>query len=274
MLAWRSGQIPLLDGEEHEAPEPRIVEDLLHDHHAPKHPAEVEGDHRHRGEEAVPERVPEEHAATRQALEDRRPHVGRLQHLDHAAARGAGDVGEGLDSEGGHGQGQHLEPERRSLPVDERARGGEPAEPSREDEDEQGAEDEGGDGDPAEREHGDRVVGEAVPARGRQHPQQQRDRHRQDEGGDGEAQRVAEALGEQWADGRRRGRGSCRNRRGGRPPPTRRIADARAGRGRGGAAWRRVSGPSARPTPRAPARRRRRAGAGECPRSGARSRRA
>ena len=195
-------QVALLDREQHEAAEPRIAEHLLDQHHSAQHPADVEGDDGDGGQQGVAQRVLEQHELPGQALELRGAHVGCLQHLDHRRPGDAGDVGQGLDGEHRDRHGQHVGPVEEPLALAERCGGGEPAEPRREDQDEQRAGDEGRHRHSGQGAYGDRGVDPAVGADRGDDPEHQAQHHRNEERRDREAEREEQPLHHDGGDGR------------------------------------------------------------------------
>ena len=137
-----------------------------------------------------------------QALEPRGAHVGRLQHFDHRRPGDAGDMGQRFDRQHRDRHGQHVGPVEEPLALAERGGGGEPAEPGREDQDEQRAGDEGRHRYAGQGAHGDCGVDPAVgPDRG-DDAEHQAEHHSDEERRDCQAEREEQSLHHDRGDGR------------------------------------------------------------------------
>src|SRR5262245_1834829 len=98
------GIVALVDRPEHETAHAGEREHFLDDHRAAQEDAGLEPGHGDHRDERVLERVLQDHAPPGQTLGGSRAHVLRAQHVEHAGARGARDVGGARRAEAHHGQ--------------------------------------------------------------------------------------------------------------------------------------------------------------------------
>src|SRR5882762_3227399 len=89
----RQRVVALVDRPEDQPPHAREREDLLDDDRPAEQDAHLKSGDGHDGDERVLQRMLEHHRASRQPLRRRRPDVLGAQHVEHARARGARDVG-------------------------------------------------------------------------------------------------------------------------------------------------------------------------------------
>src|SRR5437762_3820144 len=138
------------DRVDRELPDPLPREDRLDDHAAGEEAAELETDDRHHWDERVAHRVTEKHAARREPLRVRRPHVLAPEHVEERRAREPRDEARALVAE---------DEGRKDEPVEAaRAGRGNEAERDREQQDQQDREEEARDRDAAEREEHDQAL--------------------------------------------------------------------------------------------------------------------
>ena len=91
MQQW---QVAPVDGEDEQAAEAGIIEDVLDHDQAAQQPADADGGDRDRGQERVGQHVPRDDGAPRQAFEHGSAHVGLLELGTDAGARVTRDVSE------------------------------------------------------------------------------------------------------------------------------------------------------------------------------------
>ena len=85
--AGNHGVVALVEGTQHEAAEPREIEDVLDDDRAAGDDGQLQRHEGHHRDEGVLHRVAQHHPALLEALGPHGPHVVLAQHLQHHGAR-------------------------------------------------------------------------------------------------------------------------------------------------------------------------------------------
>jgi hypothetical protein len=180
--------VPRGDGLDHVASEPGPGEDHLDEDRPAQHVAELEADHRHRRDQGVPERMPPDDRAFGQPLRPGGPNVVLAEHVEHAGAGEARDVGDRKSAK--------RERRQEEVPGGARARRGQEAEPYGEEELQQDAQDERRRDHAGEREPEARAVPPGPPPDCGHDAGRNADRHRDADGGE----RQLKALPEPFPD--------------------------------------------------------------------------
>ena len=187
------GDVARAHGVDEELPQPRIDEHHLDDHHSHDQVGEVDHDDVDDRRQRVGERVLDDDAPARQALQRRHLDVGAGQQVDDRRPRHAHHVRDHHQRQRQRRQDGAVDPVPEPQLVADVGDAREPAEMDRHHEDQDVGDEELGEGDGAQREDVDRAVVEGVAVERRQDAEGQRQRNRDDRGDEREEQRVLQA---------------------------------------------------------------------------------
>ena len=199
-MNWICRDVPVRDRRHEGLSEPRVVEHVLHDHHAAGQVEEAQPDHLDGRRDGVRQRVDEQHPPPRHALELCHLHVVAFQRVDHRRPHHPEHVRHDHDDQGRHREHElfRVRP-RRGARHEHRNRGEQVPYHRGEEDDQDHRHDElrqRGDGQCRDRQH---VIEHAVPARRGEHAESHADQRADRAGQDHEDQRVQDPPADERA---------------------------------------------------------------------------